>query len=304
MYEIGVRKTALCLYRYFNSLRKTSAALNISIASLSRWSKCIEIKIRNRTPPKTSEALKTFIQNKLHDDPCITCPYICAEIIKIFGFSVSRQLVHNIIRSLNFTYKRARTRGTSLQKESLVIRFKEVYKQIPEFTKIVSIDESGFDQRAHQVYGYAKRGEQLIINAPYNKDRKRYSLLLSIGNDGSKHFQIRKQSIDGQYFKNFIEKLPYEKGTYILLDNASIHKTQDLRAVVLNKGYHLLFTPPYSPEFNPIELVFGQIKNAFYKSRKGSDFNIRENIKSLTYAVSQTTICNCFNHVKTKYVNK
>ena len=71
-----------------------------------------------------------------------------------------------------------------------------------------------------------------------------------------------------------------------MLDNASIHKTQDLRAVVLNKGYHLLFTPPYSPEFNPIELVFGQIKNAFYKSRKGSDFNIRENIKSLTYAVS------------------
>ena len=43
----------------------------------------------------------------------------------------------------------------------------------------------------------------------------------------------------------------------ILLDNAAIHKTPSVRAACQDKGYRLLFTPPYSPEFNPIEMVFG-----------------------------------------------
>jgi transposase len=221
----------------------------------------------------------------------------------VLGFSVSRQLVHIIIKKLDYTFKRARTRGASAQKENLIVRFKELYKNISPGSKIVSIDESGFDQRAHQQYGYAKKGEQLIVTAPYCKDRKHYSLLLAICNDGSKQFQISKKSINGKYFANFISKLPYEKGTCILLDNASIHRTQYFRDVAKAKGFVVLYTPPYSPEYNAIELVFGQIKSAFYKSRKDESFNIRNIVKLLTYNVSDTTICNCFNHVERKYIN-
>jgi transposase len=301
MYEIGIRKTAVCLYNYFKSLRKTSAALKISIASISRWARCIDIKTRIRSSPKTSEALKCFIQNQLLIHPCITCPFICIEVQKVFGFSVSRQLVHTIIKKLDFTYKRARTRGASLKKESLVTQFKELYKNIPFGSKIVSIDESGFDQRAHQVYGYAKKGEQLIITSPYCKDRKHYSLLLSVC---SKQFQISKKTVNGRYFAHFINRLPYEKGTYLLLDNASIHRTQHFRDVVNTKGFNVLYTPPYSPEYNCIELIFGQIKSAFYKCRKDESFNIRETVKSLTHHVSGTSICKCFNHVERKYIGK
>ena len=302
MYEIGIRKTAVCLYHYFKSLRKTSVALKISISSISRWAHDINIKVRNRSSPKTSEALKCFIENQLKTNLGITCPYICIEIHKAFGFTVSRQLVHTIIKKLNYTYKRARTRGASLQKENLIFKFKEIYKNIPIGSKIVSIDESGFDQRAHQVYGYAKKGEQLIITMPYNKNRKRYSLLLAICNDGSKNFQISKQTINGRYFANFINKLQYEKGTHILLDNASIHRTHNFRNVAEARGFKVVYTPPYSPEYNAIELVFGKIKSSFYKCRKDTMFDIRQNVKHLTNDVSKETICNCFSHVERKYI--
>jgi transposase len=41
---------------------------------------------------------------------------------------------------------------------------------------------------------------------------------------------------------------------------------------MIAKGYRALFTPPYSPEFNPIEMIFGTIKNEFYTIRYDADF--------------------------------
>ena len=45
-----------------------------------------------------------------------------------------------------------------------------------------------------------------------------------------------------------------------ILDNASIHKGNYLRNICENKGVRLEFLPPYSPDFNPIELTFSMLK--------------------------------------------
>ena len=58
----------------------------------------------------------------------------------------------------------------------------------------------------------------------------------------------------------------------MLLDNASIHNTVLVKQTIADKGYVVLFVPPYSPEFNPIELVFGVIKNSFYRLRYSDSF--------------------------------
>ncbi len=66
--------------------------------------------------------------------------------------------------------------------------------------------------------------------------------------------------------------MQFAAGTTLLLDNAAIHKTACVRAAADSKGFRLLFTPPYSPELNPIELIFGILKNAFYKRRTTTAF--------------------------------
>ncbi len=75
----------------------------------------------------------------------------------------SRQLVCILIKQTNLSYKRIRTRGTSKRKEELVHSFVSRYKNIQKDVKIVSIDESGFDQRAHPIYGYAQKGKKAIV---------------------------------------------------------------------------------------------------------------------------------------------
>lgn len=103
---------------------------------------------------------------------------------------------------------------------------------------------------------------------------------------------------------SFIGGLTSPPGTTIVLDNAAIHKTVAVREMCRHKGYHLLFTPPYSPELNPIELVFGNVKREFYRARY--DFESYEDMDDLTplitcivHSLSTANVAATFRHVAT-----
>lgn len=51
------------------------------------------------------------------------------------------------------------------------------------------------------------------------------------------------------------------KGTTIVMDNATFHKSSDIKKLIENAGCHLLFLPPYSPDLNPIEHWWHKIKS-------------------------------------------
>jgi hypothetical protein len=72
-----------------------------------------------------------------------------------------------------------------------------------------------------------------------------------------------------------------------------------VKQTIADKGYVALFVPPYSPEFNPIELVFGVVKNAFYRLRYSDSFS--DLLSATRYCVEDkagpATIRNSFKHV-------
>jgi transposase len=51
------------------------------------------------------------------------------------------------------------------------------------------------------------------------------------------------------------------KGDLVVLDNLGSHKGKRTRGAIRNRGAHLLFLPPYSPDLNPIEQVFAKLKH-------------------------------------------
>jgi len=57
---------------------------------------------------------------------------------------------------------------------------------------------------------------------------------------------------------DLLPKLP--KRSVVILDNASFHKRQDTQLLFLENGHTLLYLPPYSPELNPIEHTWAQLK--------------------------------------------
>jgi transposase len=68
------------------------------------------------------------------------------------------------------------------------------------------------------------------------------------------------------------------EGTIIMLDNVSFHHSKYVVEYCNHRGWSLLFTPPYSPWFNPIELCFSIIKRRYAKG----DCTIDDALDALT----------------------
>lgn len=302
MYCLAFRRAALLVYDYLGSMRRAAKALKVSVASLCRWSKRLDPMPRRRGDSKISAAVEAVILSHLEQHPETSCPALGRIILDVFGLSVSRQLVHVIVKRLGYTHKRTRKRGVSASSEDRRHPFCQAFLAACNAAggDVVAIDESGFDQRCKPVYGYAPRGQPAIVKVRASSDRRRFSLLMAISRTGQHQETLSEKAVKGPAFASFISSLPYASGTTLVLDNASIHKTQLVRQAAQGRGYVLLFTPPYTPEFNPIELVFGIIKNKFYKARYSPGFgDLRVCVEnSVTLMATSTAIQGCFRHVE------
>ena len=300
MYHESFKKAVVTLYEYFGSMRRTAAVLKISIASVSRWSKAKGNVMPRKRPTMITDAIKDSVRVFLQRETRLSSIDVVNHIHATFGFTVSRQLAHIVIRRLGFTFKRTRKRGLSKRKSEATPPFLSSFMEtVNRGNNIVAIDESGFDQRPSPAYGYALAGVPAIVVWKPSSDRRRLNLLMAIHASGSHQYTIRESAINGVTFAEFIKDLPYERGTTLLLDNASIHNTALVKQTIADKGYVALFVPPYSPEFNPIELVFGVVKNAFYRLRYSDSFS--DLLSATRYCVEDkagpATIRNSFKHV-------
>lgn len=301
MYSIEIRKITLNIYSYFKSLRKTSKVLNISISSISRWINNLYPKKRIFKPIKQTELIINYIKYKLIENPTISCREFVVKIKEDLNIKISRQLINLIIRKrLNYSYKKIKNKCFSKNKEIKKKEFINLFNKI-ENNLIVSIDESGFDKRPKQVYGYGLKGKRIFLEYKNNSIDK-YSLLLAISNKGDKEYTIIKNYTNSEIFGNFINSLNFPENTYFLLDNASIHKTKYVLNIFKNKKYIPLFIPPYSPEYNPIELIFGIIKSSFYKQRFYYNNYYNLIIESINSLIKKNTIIKCFNHVINNFI--
>jgi hypothetical protein len=72
-----------------------------------------------------------------------------------------------------------------------------------------------------------------------------------------------KGTCNAQLFEKWIEKIllpELKKGQIIIMDNATFHKSERTKILIESAGCHLLFLPPYSPDFNPIEMFWARFK--------------------------------------------
>lgn len=68
------------------------------------------------------------------------------------------------------------------------------------------------------------------------------------------------------------------KGSYIVMGNASIHKSKPILRKIESKGYKVMYLPPYSPELNPIEQFWAMVKGKMKRDRLMSEENLSSRI--------------------------
>ena len=121
------------------------------------------------------------------------------------------------------------------------------------------------------------------------KGLEKRSLLLMVCNDGTFQYQIFKESVNAIKFAEYINTNNTIIGDgKVLLDNVSFHKS------IKDNRFH--FTPPYSPQFNPVEYCFSKIKGNFRKVWTSID-NFDNSLNYAIHSLTPIDIINCFQHV-------
>jgi transposase len=129
---------------------------------------------------------------------------------------------------------------------------------------LVFLDETSTQTVMTRARGRAPKGERVLGQVPRNHGHN-ITCLAAIRAAGLTAPCVFERSLDGPLFAQWmrdwlVPALP--RGTTIVLDNLSVHKNAAARQAIEAAGCHLLFLPAYSPDFNPIELVFAQLKTA------------------------------------------
>lgn len=131
---------------------------------------------------------------------------------------------------------------------------------------LVFVDESGCDPR----HGFRRSGWSPLGVSPIQVARfqrgQRYHILPAYTHNGILDSQVFKGSTDATVFERFIEHLLPRCGRWpddysvIVMDNASFHHSARVKQMCQEAGVKIIYLPPYSPDLNPIEEFFAQLK--------------------------------------------
>ena len=104
-------------------------------------------------------------------------------------------------------------------------------------------------------------------------------------------------AMDGEMFTAYAETIlapTLNEGDIVILDNLPAHKVSGTRAAIEAVGASMLFLPPYSPDFNPIEQAFSKIKTILRKAAARTVEALEATIAVALDAFSQDECANYF----------
>lgn len=128
--------------------------------------------------------------------------------------------------------------------------------------RLVFVDEMGTNVSLSQLYAWSRKGERAFGSAPRNWGNN-VTLLASITREGLGPCLAVEGATTREVFEAYLERVlapTLVPGQVVVMDNLSAHKGERVRELIEQRGCELLYLPPYSPDFNPIEQAFSKVK--------------------------------------------
>ena len=138
--------------------------------------------------------------------------------------------------------------------------------------RLVFIDETGTSTNMARLRGRAPRGERLVGKVPYGH-WKTTTFVAALRSTALTAPCVIDGPMNGNAFLAYVEQVlapSLKPGDIVVLDNLSAHKVPGVRETIEAAGARLLYLPPYSPDFNPIEQLFAKLKTLLRKAAERS----------------------------------
>jgi transposase len=128
--------------------------------------------------------------------------------------------------------------------------------------QLVFVDESGTHTSLTRLYGWAPHDQRATGSVPRNHG-KNTTLVAALTPDGLQAPWTIEGAMDTAAFERYVEEVlgpTLRPGQIVVLDNLSVHKADSIRQAIAARQCELLFLPPYSPDYTPIEQAFSKLK--------------------------------------------
>ena len=141
---------------------------------------------------------------------------------------------------------------------------KRYQKEIENITreKLVYIDESGIEMTICKDRGWSEKGSAISAKKS-GRYYERTNIIAGLVNNKSIAPMVFNGACNTELFNSWVEKFLIKElraGQFVVMDNASFHKSRKTRGLIESVGCKVIFLPPYSPDLNPIEKFWANMK--------------------------------------------
>lgn len=129
--------------------------------------------------------------------------------------------------------------------------------------RLIFFDESGVNLSMTRAYGRAPTHERVYGSVPKNWGDN-VTLSAGLTRDGLVAPLRLIGAMNSEVFEAYVEQFVVPElrpGDVVVMDNLSAHKQASIRSLIQSAGADLVYLPPYSPDLNPIEMVWSKVKS-------------------------------------------
>jgi transposase len=126
----------------------------------------------------------------------------------------------------------------------------------------VFLDESGAQTNMARLRGRCDKGARLVARQPHGH-WKTTTMISAIRVDGPCAPFVVEGAVDAEVFRTYVARVlvpALREGDVVVMDNLQPHKASGVREMIEAAGARVLYLPPYSPDFNPIEAMWSKVK--------------------------------------------
>lgn len=204
------------------------------------------------------------VDRTVRDTPDHTLAELAARLSALIGRRVTLATLDRTLRRRGFRLKRKvlkATEGATARARTAREEFVKELAKIPEEC-LVYLDESGVATNLTRPNVRCQSGEEVVARVPRNRGRVT-SIIGALALDGVRAMMHFQGGTDGEIFRAFVSQVlapELRHGDVLILDNAAIHRSKGVKDMVEARGARILFLPPYTPEWNPIEMMWSKMK--------------------------------------------
>jgi transposase len=154
--------------------------------------------------------------------------------------------------------------------------------------RLVFIDESAAKTNLTRLRGRAPRGERLVCHAPHGHWHTT-TMISSVRLDGTSACLTIEGATDTEVFQAYVREVlvpALRTGDIVVMDNLGAHKNDGTLALIAQAGAEVRFLPAYSPDLNPIEMMWSKVKSLLRKAEARTQDQLLSAIAAALRAVT------------------